>query len=615
MCGIAGIVAGNAKKYADNLQRMVKSLSHRGPDGAGAHFFTECALGHARLSIIDIETGDQPMISSTGDAGITFNGEIYGYKDIRASLADFRFCTTSDTEVILALYQRYGSGLLSHLPGMFAFALWDDAQQELFCGRDRFGEKPLYYAMGRNGEFVFASEIKAVIASGLIAPIINNEAVTHYLKHLYVHPSKTIYKNIHTLPPAHSLKYRKGRISIERYWHLPESRFDIDYEEAIEEFSRLLDQAVARQLIADVPVGAFLSGGLDSSTVVSLASRHKASIKTFAFGFGDSINELPFARGVAQLYGTEHAELVDDSYDVGTLLLMMQDVYDEPFADSSNIPTYLISEMASKYIKVVLTGDGGDELLGGYSYWYRPLFNMQQEMGRSAWSAYIILLADRLLRKSGITLHNGCRQKMEGIDYSLRFNSISQAHYCQNQYFTDQEIGCLGLNASDATYEDWKNYSSNTVDDAMRMDVDNYMPGDILVKTDRASMAHGLELRAPFLDVDFASFCISLPSRMKIDTETDKLIMRRAFESAWPAEVRTRGKQGFGAPIGKWIALDSVKALSKEYLDDPDRKIFSLMSFNKTREAAAGGDYKTWILLVLALWMERHEFNFAELNA
>jgi asparagine synthase (glutamine-hydrolysing) len=611
MCGIAGIVAPEAKSFYDNLQRMVDAISHRGPDGAGAHFFDRCALGHRRLSIVDLVSGDQPMLARNGRVGLTFNGEIYGYQSVKATLSDYDFRTTSDTEVMLALYERHGSRMLSHLPGMFAFAIWDDERRELLCARDRFGEKPFYYAFGKGGEFVFASEIKAIIASGLVTPVLDQDALAHYLQFLYVHPHQTIYSNIYTLPPAHSLIYRDGRVSVDRYWHLPSVSDEMDLQEAAGRFRQLLDRAVDSQLVADVPVGAFLSGGLDSSTIVALASRHRTRLKTFSFGFGETINELPFAREVAELYQTDHTEFVDEQADIGEMLLLMQDFYDEPLADSSNIPTYLISKLARRHVKVVLTGDGADELLAGYSYWYRSLFEMERNPSKVSAPVQVLRMAARISHAIARPLRANGKQAREVGGELQSYTSIAQAHTAHKQFFTDQELIGLGLSASTKLPTGEERSRSNTLDDALRADTVDYMPGDILVKTDRASMANGLELRAPFLDVDFASFCLSLPSSLKMDSERDKLVLREALASSWPESVRVRGKQGFGAPVEKWLELDSVRALKQKYLADARQKLFEVIPFERARPFIDSGGYKTWTLLVLAIWMDRHEFATA----
>jgi len=614
MCGIAGIVAPDAIRYESHVERMVKSLGKRGPDDKGVHFFDRCALGHTRLSIVDLETGRQPMISEAFAAGIVFNGEIYGYKSIRAMLKDHTFHTSSDTEVILALYHRGKDAFLKNLPGMFAFAIWDEDHQQLFCARDRFGEKPLYYCFGRNGEFLFASEIKAMLASGLVRPVLDMGSVTHYMKYLYVHPHRTIYRNIFTLPPGHFLRLRNGQLQTEPYWSLPPVDHSIVFQDAQERIKTLLDRAVEKQLVADVEVGAFLSGGLDSSTIVYLASRHKKNLRTFSFGFGESVNEQPYARQVAKLCHTEHIELKEDTADLGQLLLEMQEVYDEPFADSSNIPTYMLSKLARKHVKVVLTGDGGDEMFGGYTSWYRPLMHMKPVLSRSCAVKYILENIMEPLARAKSPVSESVRYRLLGIAYGYRHDSISSAHSCQKRYFLDRHLKSMGLTVDQAAPSGGRR-GEETVDTAIRMDIMDYMPGDILVKIDRASMNCGLELRAPFLDVDFASFCVSLPFPFKIHGEIDKYILRESFRKDLPADILNRRKQGFGAPVDRWLRNRSVACLKKTYLEDAGKKIFRLLSYEGTRDVVRADDYRTWILLVLSLWLERHECDIEEFRS
>lgn len=550
------------------------------------------------------------MLSGDSKTGITFNGEIYGYKKIKENLKDYKFKTNSDTEVILALHQKFGEKMMSRIPGMFAFAVWNDDKQELFCARDRFGEKPFYYTSGSNGEFIFASEIKSIVASGLISPILNKNALEHYLKYLHVAPYETIYSNIHVLPPAHCLTWKNGQINISRYWRLPEVEEKIEKEEAVEEFRRLFAKAVESQMIADVPVGAFLSGGLDSSSVVAVASRFKNKIKTFSFGFGESINELPYAREVAKMYGTEHTELRSQDSDIAEMLIKMADIYDEPFADSSNIPTYLLSKSARPHSKAILTGDGADELLAGYEGKYHSLFFMEKEnnsFAKEFWTRMMISVSARLDRKR----HDILRYKNKGMKLKKDFNSILEANDSFGRYFSEQELSELIAGRKNKPHSYHPNWQpSNTVDDALRYDIENYLPGDILVKTDRASMANGLEFRSPFLDADLASFCISLPESLKISEESNKIILREALSEKWPESVRQRGKQGFGAPVSKWLNLPEVQSLKKQFLNDKSKKIFQLLSFENSRGFADKNNYQTWILLVLTIWMEKNNFDF-----
>jgi asparagine synthase (glutamine-hydrolysing) len=607
MCGIAGIVASQSNRYKHHLQKMISSLHHRGPDNSGEYSFKNCLLGHTRLKIVDLFTGKQPMLSVNSKLGITFNGEIYGYKDIKKEISYYPFQTTSDTEVILALYERSGEDFITKLPGMFAFAIWDDQKRTLFCARDRFGEKPFYYAYGINGEFIFASEIKAILATGLVKPVLDRGALVHYLQYLYVHPYQTIYSNIYTIPPAHYLKLHDGKVDIKRYWYFPEIKEKLSWSDAIDEFRYLLERAVARQLVADVPVGAFLSGGLDSSTIVALASKYDSKLKTFSFGFEEATSELPFAKDVANQYGTDHQVLYDSKADIFDLLIKMQDIYDEPFADSSNIPTYLISKLAKEHCKVVLSGDGADELLGGYDYWYRALFKMQSKIN----AGYLEFLLLRIIKKfasfSSLTVPNTLNSAFEDISLARQYGSILGAHKERKKVFRDIEI----LNMSQA-YHFTKGLTShpfkirNSLDDALREDLFNYLPGDILVKTDMASMSNGLELRTPFLDVDFAAFCMTLQYKLKINSVTDKLILREAFKYAWPASLHNRHKQGFGAPVHKWLKHPKLKDLKYEYLHDSKKKIFFLLDFEHCTKIAEEDNYKTWILLVLSLWLESH---------
>lgn len=608
MCGIVGLVTTESERYRRELAAMTSALRHRGPDAEGVYLFQNCGLGHRRLSIVDLQTGDQPMLDVSGKLAITFNGEIYGYKSLRQAFSNYPYQTTSDTEVIIAMYAQLGTNLLSRLPGMFAFALWDDREQALFCARDRFGEKPFYYAFGKNNEFLFASEIKSILASGLVDPILDRESLAFYLQNFYVHPYRTIYENVFTLPPAHMLRFSRGQLFVNRYWELPEMQDRIDLNSAIEEFSRLLDQAVGKQLIADVPVGSFLSGGLDSSTIVALASQHQNKVKTFSFAF-EMDSELPFAREVASLYETDHIELSDKSINVGKVLLSMQHVYDEPFADTSAIPTYLISKMAREHVKVVLTGDGADELLGGYSWWYSRLLRMEN---MSSWKALFYKAVFRSLRISNQLNRRISPSLMNALDaVRLRqdYTSIAEAHNGIRKRFTDEELNYLGLSPPKEQKLILSRYHSYNVDDALRMDIENWMAGDILVKIDRASMIHGLELRAPFLDVDFASFCISLPTRLKLTSAEDKLILRKAFSFLWPESVRKRPKMGFSAPWDDWFNRKSVRLLVHDYLQSPQLKIFDLIDYNRCQSIVAESGLQTWILLVLSLWMESHDFS------
>mgnify|MGYP000355522146 CR=1 FL=1 len=601
MCGIAGIVYPKAEIYKPNLLKMVSSIAHRGPDAEGIALFKKCLLGHTRLSIIDIKNALQPMYSIDKKVSITFNGEIYGYQNINKAI-NYPFKTKSDTETILALYKNKNRDLLTDLPGMFSFAIWNDEEESLFCARDRFGEKPLFYAIGDKGEFIFASEIKSIIASGLISPSLDINSIAHYLQKLYVHPTRTIYSNIFALPPAHTLYFRNNKIEINRYWSLPKNSNPIDLENAIEKFKDMFDNAISNQLIADVSVGAFLSGGLDSSTIVAAASKYNKGLKTFSFDFINNSKDKKYARMVSRMYDTNHIELSDNDFSIEELIFKMQDIYDEPFADSSSIPTYLLSKLASEHIKVILTGDGGDELFGGYPYWYNNLLYMDKYRKKSFLKKGIITSFIKLISRSNFKLPEHWINNYNAIERLKKYKSIEKFHDIQKEHFSLFDLESFGIDINEKTLPNYNN--KDKIDDVLKNDCIDYLPGDILVKTDRASMANGLELRSPFLDYKFASFCISLPHSLKLNGIKDKIILRNAYEKYWPSEVCFRKKQGFGAPIKYWLKQKEMKDIKIEYLDDRNKKIFSYLDYNYAKKFSNKDNYQTWILLVLSLWLE-----------
>lgn len=600
MCGIAGIVWKeeiSRDQQRQIIQKMTDALAHRGPDGEGFWSDKKCVLGHRRLSIIDLRGGAQPMRGQEAGCVVTFNGEIYGFEEIRKN-CDYAFETASDSEIILALYHQYKAAAPKHLPGMFAFALWDEKQQTLFCARDRFGEKPFFYAWGKNGEFIFASEIAAIIQSGLVKPCLHSEALGHYLQKLYVHPNATIFSNIFVLPAAHSLRWQNGEIQVERYWEMPISRDRVDEIEATEQFRELLQKAVARQLRADVPIAAFLSGGLDSSSIVAIAAQQKPDLQTLAFGFGENQSELGYARELAQRYRTQHIELQSQNYSLADTLLRMAEVYDEPLADSSNIPTYLIAGEARRHVKVVLGGDGGDELLAGYDFWYRPLWDVEHAPQWITTFYRALQVARKVSRVAGVSdgviarWHRAASLRRSG-------RSLGEIHDQNMSFFSEEELKMLGIE------KPWPVAREATLQSVLRGDLQTYLAGDILVKTDRATMAHGLELRAPFLDVEFASFCLSLPENLKMDNQTNKKILRLAMADSWTPSIRKRGKQGFGAPVEQWLKNPQVNALKTTFLSNRQAKLFQFLPFAEVQKLAIHDDYRTWTLLVLALWFER----------
>lgn len=612
MCGICALIRSDTNdRGSDVIERMVNANSHRGPDGSAVKNLQGCILGHARLSIIDLSTGVQPMPYAQSRYWITFNGEIYNYREIRAILQKLGhvFHTTSDTEVILASYAEWGSECLDSFRGMFAFALWDENQRSLFAARDLFGEKPLYYAFVDGGRMILASEIKAIVASDLIEPRLNLNAVDAYLALGYVPPDLTIYSNVFTLPPGHYLEWKDSNLRVVRYWRPILETRPISMIEAEEQLRELLQQSVTRQMVADVPVGAFLSGGLDSSTIVALMQmQSKQPIKTFSVGFGSQINELPYARAVAKKYATGHHEIDLGTPNVADMLQRMAQVYDEPFADSSNIPTYLISEFARQHVKVVLSGDGGDELFGGYSWTYPML--VQSGKVPDSMALWIILRSmSKLLqhRWKALALYSA------GCGLAARRPDMWSRQVMQHVYIKEQERKQLwGENSREVTAYVPNDYYKppDTVEGANQgfyYDLTSYLPGDILVKVDRAAMAHGLETRAPFLDRDLVEFALSLPIKLKVDGWNTKILMQKACERYWPEELKGRKKQGFGSPIHVWLGFSAVKDMLNEVFSKTSRLSQLLLGVDLNRHPKR--IFETWILLVLGLWLEKNSIS------
>jgi asparagine synthase (glutamine-hydrolysing) len=592
MCGIAGIITPNARNYTEEIQKMTRAIAHRGPDAEHHEFSENAALGHRRLSIVDLsETGKQPMFSNTRKECIVFNGEIYGYQNIKKDFANYPYRGSSDTEIILAMYQKKGKGLLRELPGMFAFAIWDEEKQQLFCVRDRFGEKPFYYAFGKNGEFIFASEIKAILASGLIAPKINDEALYHFLQYGYVSTYQSIYSNIFTLPPAHFLTYSNGNISVERYYEIPKNNLEISLSDAKEEFTSLLKNAVQKQLVADVEVGSFLSGGLDSSTIVAMVNEFKPKQTTISFGYSGEDSELKFADEIAMKYKTNHIEIYENHGNIATELLKVSPFFDEPFADMSYVPQFKICEAAARHLKVVLAGDVGDELFGGYSF-YRVENQLKNHFSYN-----------NILYKFGLKQFGKFRETSYLTKENIKHKNILDFH--QNSvrnFFSAKEIAELGINAK---YHQQYSFKANphSLNDIMRTDLEKYVPGNMLVKSDRMAMANSLEVRTPFLDKDFAEFCIQLPENLKLDSENDKIILREAMGNYWTETIRNRHKQGFGSSVEKWFEEKTLMELSDDLLKNRSSKVFDFITFS-TAQKYLNKDKKHWNLLQLALWAD-----------
>ncbi|EJL67648.1 asparagine synthase (glutamine-hydrolyzing) [Chryseobacterium populi] len=595
MCGIAGIIANNARNYQSEIQKMTDAISHRGPDSSDHEFYENAALGHRRLSIIDLsESGKQPMFSNTKNECIVLNGEIYGYLDIKKQYSEYSYHGSSDTEVILAMYQRKQENLIHDLPGMFAFAIWDDQKQQLFCARDRFGEKPFYYAIGNNNEFIFASEIKAILASGLIQPKVNSEALSQYLQYGFVNTYQSIYSNIFTLPPAHQLIWKEGKATVSRYYNIPAKDRNISLSDAKEEFLYLLKNAVKKQLIADVEVGSFLSGGLDSSSIVALVNEFLPKQTTISFGYDHKANELKYAKEIAEKYNTNHIEVHEKKQDLATSLLNVSPFLDEPFADISFLPHYEICRNAKKNLTVVLSGDVGDELFGGYDF-YKVENKLRNHFSYK-----------NIIARFGLKMYQNIRETSFLTQKNLKHSSILDFHENSvRNAFNKEEQNLLGISEN---YRQPYSFTPNpdSLNDIMRVDLENYVPGNMMVKSDRMAMANSLEVRTPFLDIDFAEFCIQLPEQLKLDNENDKIILRETMDSYWTETIRNRHKQGFGMSVKSWFEEDNLMNLSNDLLKDQNQKVFNYIDFEAAQKFL-NKDHKHWNLLQLALWAHNNQ--------
>jgi len=538
MCGIAGHLAF-PRADSGVVKNMVAALSHRGPDGMGTFASGPIALGHTRLAIIDLATGDQPMFNENRQVVVVFNGEIYNYRELRAELAPrHRFTSESDTEVLVHLYEDFGDGMVARLDGMFAFVIWDAQRERLLAARDRFGEKPFLFVNDERG-FFFASEVVALGAAGVCGDEIDRAALSDYLRLLYIPAPRTIWKNVSKLPAGHLLTVDRQGLRISSYWQPPVPGLRPTATVGAERIGAELRRSVRSRLRSDVPMGALLSGGVDSSTVVALMAEELGpGVKTFSVGFGRDDDEVRFAKLVADRYRTDHHEIMVTE----DLISQVSDafaLFSEPLGDSSAVPTAAVFREVAKHVKVVLTGDGGDELFGGYDR--HRLVERLPHLPRLAakWPLSGTLQyawarrAQRLMRAMGST----------GIARNLALIEVFNA--------ADRHLllGPQGEPAADyAAIEPRGNANA-----AMAFDVAVYLPDDMLVKVDIASMGAAVESRAPLLDHKLAECVIPEPPAAKLGRREGKLLLKRAVESLVPAPILRRPKRGFGSPVGEWL--------------------------------------------------------------
>ena len=564
MCGIAGFVESSSaasplgRDAANSLvHRMCDVIRHRGPDDEGVWVDDGVALGMRRLSIIDLSTGHQPIHNEDRSVWIVFNGEIYNFQELRRELeaAGHRFYTATDTEVIVHAYEQWGQGAIGRLRGMFGLAIWDTTTRTLLVARDRIGIKPMHYA-AVNGRFYFGSEINSRLEAPDLPRDLDAGALDHYLSFLYTPRDGSIFKSIRKLPPGHLLTWTDGRIAIEQYWEMPATEtFAGSEEEAVRRLRAVLTDAVRSHMISDVPLGAFLSGGVDSSLVVGLMSEISSTrVKTFSIGFDEpAFDELEHARRVADHFGTEHHEFVVKPDGVGILDRLVSH-FDEPFADSSAIPTWYVSEMARRHVTVVLSGDGGDELFGGYDR-YLPHPHVL------AFDRYSPRALRRVAAIAAASLPHGVR----GKNFLRHVGRDEQGRYLDAIRFfgADEKPALLtpelqrAIDGPDPETRLARHFERLGLlpwpSQMMRFDAETYLPEDILTKVDRMSMAHSIESRVPLLDNEVMTFAATLPAWMKIKNGRRKHVLKEVAATLLPRGIIDRKKQGFGVPLGTWF--------------------------------------------------------------
>lgn len=612
MCGIAGYVGRDEpEQQADaTLRRMCAAIRHRGPDEEGRTALPGAALGMRRLSIIDVASGHQPMTNEDGTVHVVFNGEIYNHHALRAALErrGHRFRTSSDTETLVHLYEDHGPAMAEPLRGMFGFAIWDASRRRLVLGRDRLGQKPLYY-WAHDGGLAFASEVRSLRALPRFDAAVDPEAIAAYLRLGYVPDPLCVYRGVRKLPPGHVLVWDAadgGAPRVERYWTPVRDEVAIGADEAVTELRRLLADAVGSHLESEVPLGAFLSGGIDSSAVVAEMTRQVSGrVRTFSIGFEDeAFNEAPHAAAVARGLGTEHTELVVRP-DADALVERVVLGFDEPFADSSALPTYLVSELARRHVTVALSGDGGDELFAGYTRYAELL-------GRRELPAWV----RATLGPAARALPHGAYGRNRLIDLSRRLEQRYATTVAFPLLAAEGGVGRPELPDAGAPIDApiralmQEAAGRDFLTRLTLVDLQSYLPGDILTKVDRMSMAVSLEARVPLLDHPLVEFAVSLPSALKVRDGTGKWIFRRAIEGLVPDAVFRRPKQGFAVPLAAWFrgdlryrldALGDGAAPVRAYVDDAAVARLRGEHLSGRRDHSGA----LWRVLTLDLWL-RH---------
>jgi len=627
MCGITGWANLDARTpppegATDLLHAMCERMVHRGPDSEGSLVREGVALGMRRLAIIDLVTGEQPACNENESVAVILNGEIYNYRELRTRLEKrgHSFRSTSDTEVLPHLYEEYGTGMVQHLNGMFAFALWDSKRRRLFIARDRFGEKPLYWGIF-DDSLLFSSEPKVLLAHPSVKPGLDLNALRQYLSYDYIPAPLSIYEGINKLPAAHMLTLENGRVDVQRYWRLSyQTSTPVPSErEAAEHLEGLLADSVSMRLVSDVPLGILLSGGVDSSTVAAMAVRASSeAVKTFSISFAESsFDESSYARAVAKYLGTDHHEERLSANLAANLVSEIGSWMDEPFSDPSLLPTYLLSRFTRKHVTVALGGDGGDELFAGYPmYWGHRWAGIYERVPRFLRRGLIAPLVNALpVKTKNMSFDYRARRFVLGADY----DQVTRHHIWFGSFTPEEQNALLSDEVKRQSEGDvYRNArallaecdSDDVVERMQSLDTQLYLAEDILTKVDRASMAVSLEVRAPFLDPRIAEYAASLPSSYKLHGRKTKYILKRAVADLLPPFVLSRGKKGFGVPVAEWLKgklrpltrdMLSPERLRRSGLFDP---VYVARLQSEHERGVANHRKLLWTLLMFELWHE-----------
>ena len=620
MCGIAGFVdrwdSGQARPVEERaaiLDSMCRIIEHRGPDDQGVTLDRGVALGMRRLSIIDLAGGHQPISGEDGSVSIVYNGEIYNFHELKDRLeaAGHKFKTHCDTETVLHGYEEFGPDCLKDLRGMFAFAIWDAKKQVLFIARDRAGKKPLYYSVTKRGSLIFGSELKVLLQHPDVEREIDPKALDAYFTLGYIPDPYSIFKNVNKLPPGHYLTFSEGRLDVKQYWDFNFNPSDsLREEDYLEELRFLLDESVRLRLISDVPLGAFLSGGIDSSTIVGLMARHSAQpVKTFSIGFHeDSYNELKYARMTAQKFGTDHHEFFVTP-EICSVVDELAWFMDEPFADQATIPNYVVSKLAREHVKVVLSGDGGDELFAGYTRYIVA-------QNRASFD-----LIPKTLRQGLGPLSKNLPHGTKGRNYLFNISLDPVSRYLdsvstftslnrESLYTRDFRdlVGTEGYVSSLFRDLSARVTTGEPLDRLLYIDSKTYLPGDILAKVDRTSMAVSLEARAPLLDHKLIEFVGQMPAKLKLSGLESKHLLKKAVADLVPHEILNRPKQGFGVPIQDWINRQ-LRSRIRESLTEPRSQQRGYVEpgyinvlLNEHERGRRDHSDGLWALFMLELW-------------